>query len=209
MKISLIGMSGSGKSYWSKKLESKGFKRFCCDDLIEEELGRELTALGYSGIQDVAKWMGQPYERQYKKNSKRYLELESEVMQEILAYLEKATDNEDIIVDTTGSVIYMEEDILKRLAEESKLLYFHTPSFVRKHMYEEYMKNPKPVIWGKIFSKQKGENNMESLQRNYPKLLEFRVKKYKEVSEIIFDYHMLRHDSFDVNVLTDIIKTYD
>ncbi len=202
-------MSGSGKSYWSKKLESKGFKRFCCDDLIEEELGRELTALGYSGIQDVAKWMGQPYERQYKKNSKRYLELESEVMQEILAYLEKATDNEDIIVDTTGSVIYMEEDILKRLAEESKLLYFHTPSFVRKHMYEEYMKNPKPVIWGKIFSKQKGENNMESLQRNYPKLLEFRVKKYKEVSEIIFDYHMLRHDSFDVNVLTDIIKTYD
>ena len=38
MKISIVGMSGSGKTYWSKKLESEGFKRFCCDDLIEEKL---------------------------------------------------------------------------------------------------------------------------------------------------------------------------
>jgi len=42
MTISLVGMSGTGKTYWSKQLESKGFKRFCCDDLIGEKLGTVL-----------------------------------------------------------------------------------------------------------------------------------------------------------------------
>ena len=66
-------MSGSGKSYWSKKLQAKGFKRFCCDDLIEKKLENELKKLGYSGIQDVAKWMGQPFDTQYLRSSKEYL----------------------------------------------------------------------------------------------------------------------------------------
>jgi dephospho-CoA kinase len=30
-RLSLIGMSGSGKSSWSMKLSEIEFKRFCCD----------------------------------------------------------------------------------------------------------------------------------------------------------------------------------
>ena len=71
MKLSIIGMSGSGKSYWSKKLqEEKGFKRFCCDDIIEQKLSHELKKFGYSGLHDVGKWMGQPFDPQYVKRSK-------------------------------------------------------------------------------------------------------------------------------------------
>lgn len=209
MKIALIGMSGSGKSYWAKKLESQGFKRFCCDDLIEKKLEKELRFLGYSGIKDVAKWMGQPFDKQYKKNSHRYLELENEVMQEVLDYLEKSKQNENIVIDSTGSVIYVRRSILKRMDEVSKILYLHSPSFVQNQMLEEYMRNPKPVIWGDIFSKHRGESNMKALQRSYPKLLESRVKKYKDIAEIIFDYYLLRHESFDIQFFSEIIQKYD
>ncbi len=209
MKISLIGMSGSGKSYWSKKLEENGFKMFCCDDLIEKRLEKELKSLGYHGIQDISKWMGQPFDSQYKKNSRRYLELESEVIHEILDYLERSKENEDIIIDCTGSVIYADQNLLKRLEKVSKMLYLHSPSFVQKQMFEQYLKNPKPVIWGNIFSKKEGESNRKALQRNYPKLLSYRVKKYKDIAEIIFDYHLIRHNIFNINVFSDIIKKYD
>jgi hypothetical protein len=33
--ITLTGMSGLGKSYWSKVLAAKGYKRFCCDETIK------------------------------------------------------------------------------------------------------------------------------------------------------------------------------
>ena len=70
MVITFIGMSSVGKSAWSTKLEElKGFRRYCCDDLIEKYLGPEFKALGYLGINDVSRWMGQPYDQRYKKTA--------------------------------------------------------------------------------------------------------------------------------------------
>lgn len=209
MKISLIGMSGSGKSYWSKKLEEKGFKRICCDDLIEKRLDSELKKLGYSGISDVSKWMGQPYDKRYKKNSQKYLRFEIEVMEEICNYLKRADNNENIVVDTTGSVIYIDNNILNSLKQYSKIVNLHTPSLIQKKMYEEYMKNPKPVIWADAFSKMKKESNIKALMRCYPNLLNLRIKKYKDIAEIIFDYYILRDNIFDESKFIEIIKKYD
>ncbi len=84
MILTLIGMSGTGKTYWSKKLEEKGFIGYCCDDLVEELLGNELKKLGYQGIQDVSKWMGQPYDAEYKETSATYLQVETAIMQKLL-----------------------------------------------------------------------------------------------------------------------------
>ena len=36
--ITLIGMSGSGKSYWSKKFKKAGFTIYSIDDLISEKI---------------------------------------------------------------------------------------------------------------------------------------------------------------------------
>ena len=50
MKLSLIGMSNSGKSYWSKKLEDYGFKRFSSDDYIEEILEEDEVSIAEAGF---------------------------------------------------------------------------------------------------------------------------------------------------------------
>lgn len=209
MKITFIGMSGAGKTFWSKKLELKGFKRFCCDDLIEEKLNKELKLLGYCGIADVSKWMGQPYESRHNKNSERYLHFEKEVMEYILTYLEKSKVDENIVIDTTGSVIYTGNEIPRKLKALSHIVYLHTPSLIQKQMCKEYIINPKPVIWGNAFSKKRDENDLAALQRCYPNFLEFRVKKYKETAEIILDYYLLRHKIFTEEVMLKIIKQYD
>jgi len=72
MRLSLIGMSGSGKSSWSIKLSELGFKRFCCDDMITEKLDRDLTRPDGTCMK-LGEWMGFPYEPHYEEYRKRHL----------------------------------------------------------------------------------------------------------------------------------------
>lgn len=195
MKISLIGMSGAGKTYWAQKFESIGFRRYSCNDIIEEKLGSELKKLGYSGIRDVAKWMGQPYEKQYAKTSKRFLELERETMMELFNTL-KNTSDENIVIDTTGSVIYTGEDVLKKLKEKTLVVMLDTPNEVKEEMYKLYLTDPKPVIWGESYFKFRGETNKEALARCYEQLLEYRLRKYRRSAHIIMSYYELHSKHF-------------
>lgn len=204
--ISLIGMSGSGKSHWSAKLQEQGFQRFCCDDLIEAKLGNELKSLGYSGIQDVARWMGQPYDDQYGRTSKRYLDLEGEVMRQVLEIVEGSGNNRSVVVDTTGSVIYLEDTILSKLSAKTRVVYLETPNSARDKMYRLYLADPKPVIWGDSFFIKGGEANLEALGRCYPLLLEHRAEKYAKLAHLALDYHTLHDPSFTVNNFLEKIK---
>lgn len=199
-------MSGSGKSHWSKKLQKIGFKRFCCDALIEEKLGEELKAQGYSGIQDVAKWMGQPFDLQYKKSSKKYLQFEKEILEEIFTYINKLPFKGDIIIDTTGSVVYLDEELLGILTKISKVIYLETPDSVKEEMYQLYRKDPKPVIWGDAYNRAKSEDAWKALAKCYPKLLAYRSKKYKKLAHIILDYHTLRSKNFTTELFLQAIQ---
>ena len=58
-RLSLIGMAGIGKYYWSKKLEAEGFRRFCCDDLIASKLGPQLIRSD-GATMTMGEWMGFP-----------------------------------------------------------------------------------------------------------------------------------------------------
>lgn len=203
MKVSLIGMSGSGKSFWSKKLEETGFKLFCCDDLIEEKLDPELKSRGLRGIEDVAKWMGQPFDPQYSETSKKYLDFEGEVMDEVLTLVANASENENIAIDTTGSVIYTGEAVLRRLSDLTRVVYLDTPPSVLRQMYRLYLAEPKPVIWGKAFHKNEGEDNMKALGRCYPNLLAFRTAQYKKLADVTISYKQQHSEGYD---LTSFMK---
>lgn len=199
MNISLIGMSGVGKSFWSQKLVEKGFKRFCVDDLIEEKLEKELKKLGYSGINDVARWMGQPFDPQYSVTSKKYLDFEEEVMQHILTYLEQEANKENIVVDTTGSVIYLQNSLLKKLKFRTKVIYLETPQQIRQKMFEQYIQDPKPVIWGTVFQKKASETNEDALKRCYPELLSSRAREYEKLADKVLKYSDFYNPAFTVD----------
>ena len=67
--ITLTGMSVLGKSYWSKVFAAKGYKRFCCDDMIEDRIVK-LIKIPYKNEIDIGKWMGFPFEKKYMKKGK-------------------------------------------------------------------------------------------------------------------------------------------
>lgn len=207
MKISLIGMSNSGKTYWAKKLEKKGFLRISCDDFIEERLKHELDKFGYSRLNGISKWMGQPYESRYKENSCKYLKYEREALQQIFEYLEtEVPDSQNIVIDTTGSVIYTGEDMMKKLNRLTTIVLLDTPNLVLQEMFKSYIENPKPVIWGESFKKRNGESDEQALIRCYPQLLSYRLKQYKKYAHIVLDYFLARESSFTMIDLLNLMK---
>ena len=208
MILSLIGMSGSGKTYWAKQLEKAGFKRYSCEDLIEEKLGGILQKFGYKGINDLAKWMGQPYEPHYAETSRLYLQLEHEVMHEVFQ-LVKQKEGEKSIIDTTGSVIYASDKLLSELQSISKVIYLSTPQHAQEEMFKLYLTDPKPVIWGSSFAKQADESNANALRRCYPKLLAHRAEQYRTLADITMNYTLIRADSFTHQHFLERIVTYD
>src|ERR1700731_2652630 len=88
-RLALVGMSGSGKTFWTRKLAATGWKSVCCDDLIEQRLAPRLAAGGHSGINGVAAWMGWPNSVTYTQRESEYLAEEIAVMDEFLNNLEQ------------------------------------------------------------------------------------------------------------------------
>ena len=200
MRLSLIGMSGSGKSIWSKKLSDLGFRHFCCDDLITKKVAPELTRPDGT-IMELGEWMGFPYKSQYKERESKYLAYEIEVLTEILDYLESGENHaeENIVVDTTGSAIYAGEEILRRLQRCTIVVHLSTPPEVQELMLKAYLANKRPVLWRDFFKKEPNETNEAALARCYPSLLFSRERLYKKNADVTIDYYTLNQNGFGVN----------
>lgn len=202
MRLSFIGMSGIGKSYWSSKLVERGFKRFCCDDLIAKRLAPQLTRPDKT-IRPMGEWMGFPFDPHYADRQAQYLSAEIEVMLEILDYLEIAPgqSNGNIIIDTTGSIIYTGRPILERLKSLTRIVYLSAPLSVQAEMRRAYVANPAPVVWGDKFNQKPHESNEAALARCYPELLSYRTHLYEQWTDLEIGYWTLRSTAFGVDDL--------
>ena len=200
MRLSLIGMAGSGKSYWSRKLARQGFVRFCCDDMIADKLALELKRSDGKTM-NVSEWMGFPYELYYPERESRYLAYEIEVMSEILEYLEHPNNigEQNIVIDTTGSVIYTGHEILIDLKRLSTVVHLETPPEVQRQLLKEYISKPHPMLWQNTFNKKPHESKKQALIRCYPRLFSSRQQLYERYAEVTLDYFALRNKDFGIN----------
>lgn len=124
MIYTLIGMSNLGKTHWAERLKGEcGFTRIDCDALVEDKLGVQLKTLGYTGIEEVAKWMGFPFDAQYPQTSAEFVQAERAVMLEIIDQLRTSSANQPTVIDTCGSVIYTGDEVIASLRELSTVIY--------------------------------------------------------------------------------------
>jgi shikimate kinase len=200
MRLSLIGMAGSGKSHWSRKLARQGFTRFCCDDIIADKLALELKRPDGKTM-SVSEWMGFPYEPYYPERESRYLAYEVEVMREILEYLEHPNNigEQNIVIDTTGSVIYTGHEILIDLKRLSTVVHLETPPEVQGQLLKEYISKPHPMLWQNTFNKKPHESKKQALIHCYPRLFSSRQQFYERYAEVTLDYFALRNNDFGIN----------
>ena len=206
VNLALIGMSGVGKSYWSKKMEEKGYRWYNCDEMIAERLGSELPEIGNSTL-NLAKWMGQPFSVGYIEAEKLYLELEEAVVEHICDELEQANYiNTPVVVDTTGSLIYLRKKLLNRLRALTKMIHLRLPEEKHEQLFENFINDPKPVIWKGKFKPRKGEPLQNALRRCYNELLSFRNERYSLIADYVLEYSSHHSPDREVDELLDMME---
>lgn len=212
MIITLIGMLNCGKTHWAKRLHAEqGLQWIGCDSLIEERLECELDKLGAKGISGVARWLGFPADPCYEEREQKYLQCEKEVMQQIVQTLERSknTVSQQLVIDTSGSVIYIGEEILRELKKHSRIVYLDTPFSVLGEMLKSFLEHPKPVVWGGLFQKGEAETDQQTLRRCYPKLLHFRSLRYEQYADVKLAYEFHKGNASSEEFLKEALHGED
>jgi len=200
-------MSGVGKSHWAKQLAQAGWLHLDCDAMIAERLGELIeVAEGEDPVHAVGRWMGMPWTPGYAQREAQYLALERDVTEEAIDAATAQPEGKNVVLDTTGSVIYTGDAILSRLRTETRVVYFDAPSGVREKMVELYLREPKPVLWQGGYQPNPGEPQDAALARCYAALLADRHLQYLAVMECNVSYQMLRNIEFGTAELLELLS---
>jgi len=196
LRLALIGMSGSGKSYWTKRIAAAGYPAISCDTQIEQQLAGALQAGRYAGINGVAAWMGWPDSSTYAEREAAYLAEEIAALDEVLIGLEK-NPAQNLVLDTTGSVIYLGNHFLHRLRKQMLVVYLAASPDEQELLIRRYLEDPKPVLWRGAFQPRKGETPRDTVARCYPVLIAARRQSYAELAHCSIPVSELRALSGD------------
>ena len=204
IKLSLIGMSGAGKTHWSQKLAAAGLRVISIDDRIEKKLAPELAAGGYLGIGGVAAWMGWPDHPAYREREQKYLTAEIESMDEVLNEI-SASGGEGILLDTTGSVVYTGDEICRRMQALTTVVYLAVPAAEEENLIARYLSDPKPVLWSDQFEQRQGESAKDAVARCYPQLIANRKKLYERYAHRVVSLAKLEGMRLDARGFLELL----
>jgi hypothetical protein len=196
LRLALIGMSGAGKTFWAKRLAQAGHPSLSCDDRIEQRLRPRLDSGGHSGITGVAAWMGWPDSPSYAAKEAEYLAEETANLGEVLTELERDPSKE-LVLDTTGSVIYVGTNLLLRLRRQMTVVYLAASREEQQLLIDRYLTDPKPVLWRGAFQPRAGETPHDTVARCYPVLIEGRRRSYEALAHCTLPVAELHDPSLD------------
>ena len=204
-RLALVGMSGAGKTFWTKKLAAGGWPAISCDDRIEERLAQRLAAGGYAGINGVAAWMGWPDSVTYGEREAEYLAQEIGALDDVLTQLEKHPE-ESLVLDTTGSVIHTGNNLLMRLRRQMTVVYLAASAQEQHLLIKRYLNDPKPVLWRGAFQPRAGETPRQTVARCYPALIAARRQSYQALAHCTLEVATLRDASLDAQGFLAMIQ---
>jgi hypothetical protein len=145
--------------------------------------------------------MGLPYDPLYAEREALYLDCEKKVLAGVLDAIEEGMvdDRTDLVVDTTGSVIYTGEELLRRLRRLTAVVHLATPPQVKERMVKAYVGNPGPVLWMGTYRQRPGEARLEALIRCYGILLSRRERLYRAMADVTIGFSERRRADFGVS----------
>ncbi|MBW4061146.1 hypothetical protein HJC99_01050 [Candidatus Saccharibacteria bacterium] len=192
-RILLVGPSGQGKSYWSRKFAELDmqypFRVVGIDDIIEERLRPELDALGYTGIGGVSKWMGQPWDERYAAHEARYIQLETQAVLGILDEFHSGVPG-NIVVDSTGSLPLIQDaahtkgEILRQLYETCFVIYLEASPAEAADDLRQYFLDPKPIAFMEHWRPQSNEDPRQTMQRALPELVAAKANVFSGLADV-------------------------
>ena len=173
LKLAFIGMSNIGKSYTAMRLATAyDFNLIEVDKIIWENLGHD-------SMDAFAQWQGHPYTEGYGERETQSIALETLATKKALQ-----TKRRNPIIDTTGSVIYTDEALLKTLKDDYYVVYIEAMEDHIERLKAQYFKQPKPLVWAGHYEKLDGKTETQSILECYPKLLASRGKAYAKLADV-------------------------
>ena len=194
--VTLLGMSGAGKTHFSQKLSQWGWQHYSNDFEIAGRLGitvsvHDLSALSaFIGQLGDERKDGLPME-EFKRKQQLYMDAE-------IAVLEDLPKGEGKLVnDSTGSFCEIEdEDLIARVADQTRLVYIETDAASHQEVIKRAVQYPKPLYfppdlfdgWVEDYCAVRGVP-MSEIEPNdfsawvFPKLFASRLPKYERLAE--------------------------
>jgi shikimate kinase len=198
MILTFMGMSGAGKSFWAAKLAAQGFRVLHCDELIAAQLQTLVGQIGTS-LDDLGRWMGLPYQPGFRQREALYMACETDTLRAVVAHAQAwAAAGANCVIDTGGSVIYADPELVQRLRQCSTVVYFRIPTTQHQQMLEAYLAQPRPVIWNGLFQQAPSEELAAAFRRSYAQLLRQREQLYEQYSDLVLEYHYYRQPALTI-----------
>jgi len=197
-------MSSSGKTHWGRRFAQAGYKWICIDDRIARKLYANHN-VKTDNIREMSQWLGFAYEKGFKEKEQLYLKYEEEATGEALDRMEN-NPTQKILLDTTGSVVYLSQEILRRMQVLSRVVCMEIPEHRQEEMYKNFIQHPKPIVWADMYSEQKNETRKQALKRSYQQLLNHRLKYYRQLCQVSLPFELRIQSDFTVNDFLDYIK---
>jgi hypothetical protein len=164
--ITLMGMSGVGKTYLSNALEGDGWLHYSCDldigtkylnEEIEQTLG-EKNCVSMDDLSQLSKYVGRlgaPEQDglnfdEFKRRQQKYLVAECQSLRALKGVIDQAQDQKftHVINDSTGSLCEIDDDVLlDSIDENSLIVYIKANEEQEQKVLKRAQEYPKPLFF--------------------------------------------------------------
>lgn len=207
--ITLIGMSGAGKTHISAQLESWGWYNYSCDFVIADKYLRNelpgsasLTVEDISVLSDYLGKLGNPNHGGFaldlfKERQKAYYDAEVQALYAMHDTM--STTDKSFVHDSTGSLCEIEDEgVLKKIGQQTLFVYLKTGLDEEREVLQRAQDYPKPLFFPPSFLEKAmqdytAQHNLEIIEQAhpddfarwvFPRLFEARKPKYQRLADL-------------------------
>ncbi|MCI5059635.1 MAG: hypothetical protein MRY79_01030 [Alphaproteobacteria bacterium] len=196
--VTLMGMSGLGKTYLSNILARSGWLHYSCDVEIAGKMGISVETQDLSALSDYIGQVGDEAQgglplEEFKKRQKQYYEAECAVLSE----LTNVIGNANLVNDSTGSFCEItDEDLIQKIADQSLIIYIQANEQEEREILKRATEYPKPLYypadmldeWLENYMTEQNLADIDDIAPNdfarwvFPKLFRTRLPKYEHIA---------------------------
>jgi hypothetical protein len=158
--VTLLGMSGVGKTHLSRMLAEQGWVHYSCDYLIgtkymRDELAADAARISKKDISNLSAFIGKPGDpakggldlAEYKRRQNLYYEAECQSLRDVIAALKEAGTH-NFVNDSTGSLCEIRDDkIVDEVGKRTLFVYIKASREEEKRVLERARRHPKPMYF--------------------------------------------------------------
>lgn len=226
--ITLLGMSGVGKTYLSGQLEKWGWARYSCDYQIgHQTLAAHLKniMINPDDIGALSAFIGKPGNpaqggldfELFKSRQILYYEAECAAIKDAI---QSIPQDQSFVHDSTGSLCEILNDVLlEKLGNSTLFVYLKAGKAEEEKVLERAIETPKPLFyppfqlesWVGFYLEEVGLNHANDMDPNafarwvFPKLFAARLPKYQRLADL-YGVTIPCEKFYNVQTQSDVIK---